>query len=315
MRQLSSADWTMVSLDTATAHNTIGMVGIYDPSTRPGRSADLRRGARVHRGPPPRRRELPRADGRRAVRASTGRGGSATAGSTSSTTCARSRCPGPGSWRQFCTQIARIHARPLDLDSAAVGAVPHRRPRRRRARARGRVRDVPARAPRRDRRRRRRRDPHRDPHPRARRRAAASGAEGYTWEPDPVPSDVDLLRRAVVNGVTRPVGRPAASPAGWSARSRSCAADSKNPDVTSPASLPKATRFNHAGRPAPGVRHVVHDARRAEGDPHRRCPEAKINDIGLAVVGGAIRAYLLEQGRAARRVADRHDADLDPARR
>ena len=28
MRQLSSADWTMVALDTATAHNTIGIVGI-----------------------------------------------------------------------------------------------------------------------------------------------------------------------------------------------------------------------------------------------------------------------------------------------
>ena len=36
MRQLSSADWTMVSLDTATAHNTVGIVGIYDPSTRTG---------------------------------------------------------------------------------------------------------------------------------------------------------------------------------------------------------------------------------------------------------------------------------------
>ena len=36
MRQLSSADWTMVALDTSTAHNTIGIVGIYDPSTRSG---------------------------------------------------------------------------------------------------------------------------------------------------------------------------------------------------------------------------------------------------------------------------------------
>jgi diacylglycerol O-acyltransferase len=39
MRQLSSADWMMVSLDAPHAHNTIGMMGIYDPSTRPGGKA------------------------------------------------------------------------------------------------------------------------------------------------------------------------------------------------------------------------------------------------------------------------------------
>jgi len=33
MRQLSTSDWTMVAIDSPHAHNTIGMVGIYDTST------------------------------------------------------------------------------------------------------------------------------------------------------------------------------------------------------------------------------------------------------------------------------------------
>ena len=36
-------------------------------------------------------------------------------------------------------------------------------------------------------------------------------AEGWSWEPDPVPSDADLLRRAAINGLTRPVGAASAS--------------------------------------------------------------------------------------------------------
>ena len=118
-------------------------------------------------------------------------------------------------------------------------------------------------------------------------------AEGWSWEPDPVPSDAELLRRAAVNGLARPLGLlrtfrrvlpqiPA------------LAADRKNPDVTSPASLPKATRFNQKVGP-----HRVFGTSYTSLDVLKEIrtgmPEAKINDIGLAVVGGAIRAYLLEK--------------------
>ena len=42
-------------------------------------------------------------------------------------------------------------------------------------------------------------------------------------------------------------------------------------------------------------------------------PEAKINDIGVAVIGGAMRTYLLDKDELPDRVVARHDADLDPA--
>lgn len=36
--------------------------------------------------------------------------------------------PRPGDWRQFCIQVARFHARPLDLSRPPLGNVRHRRP-------------------------------------------------------------------------------------------------------------------------------------------------------------------------------------------
>ena len=119
-------------------------------------------------------------------------------------------------------------------------------------------------------------------------------AEGYSWTPDPVPSDADLVRRAAVNGVTRPatVLRAARRLARQLPNLR---ADSRNPDVTSPVSLPKATRFNHAVSPHRvfGTAYTTLDVLKAI---RAAVPEAKINDIGVAVVGGAMRAYLQEKG-------------------
>ena len=107
--------------------------------------------------------------------------------------------PRPGSWRQFCTQIARIHARPLDLSRppwelylidgldgidhvpegsiavflrvhhAAIDgvagaeiltAIHTHEP------------DAPPPPP----------------------------ADGYEWEPDPIPNDAELLRLAAIHG-------------------------------------------------------------------------------------------------------------------
>ena len=114
MRQLSGSDWTMVSLDLPRAHNTIGMVGIYDTSSRPG-------------GPPTEDEVLEYIDARlhvaesfreRMVDVPFGldrpwwiRDG----GFDLEYHVRHIALPRPGSWRQFCTQIARIHARPLDL--------------------------------------------------------------------------------------------------------------------------------------------------------------------------------------------------------
>ena len=291
MRQLSSADWTMVSMDSPTAHNTIGIVGIYDPSARPEGppSYDEVLGyieARLHVAESFRERmvrvpfELDRPwwirdesfDLEYHVR--------------------EMALAKPGTWRQFCTQIARIHARPLDLDRPPwelyvidgldnVGHLPagafsvflrvhhaaidgvagaeiltalHTN------------------------------EPDSPPPPDA----------GYSWEPDPMPSDIDLLRRAVLNGVTRPLN--VARVARRVARQLPLlSADMRNPDVTSPASLPKATRFNQVVGPHRvfGTSYTTLDTLK---EIRTAVPEAKINDVGVAVIGGAMRAYLLEKG-------------------
>ena len=66
--------------------------------------------------------------------------------------------PKPGDWRQFCIQASRIHARPLDLSRAALGAVPRRGPRFVAGPAEGQLRDPRQDPPRGDRCARRRRD-------------------------------------------------------------------------------------------------------------------------------------------------------------
>jgi WS/DGAT/MGAT family acyltransferase len=291
MRQLSTADWTMVALDTPTAHNTIGIVGIYDPSTRSG-------------GPLTYEEVLPYIEARlhvaesfreRMVHVPLGldRPWWIRDGSFDLEHHVRHvALPRPGTWRQLCTQIARIHARPLDLSRppwelylidgldgvdhvpegsfatflrihhAAIDGVAgaeiltaiHTH------------------------------EPDGTPPP---------PPEGWSWEPDDVPSGADLLRRAALHGVTRPVGvlRQARRAIGQLPALR---ADSRNPDVTSPTSLPKATRFNQPVGPHRvfGTAYTSLDVLK---EIRTAMPEAKINDIGLAVVGGAIRSYLLEK--------------------
>jgi WS/DGAT/MGAT family acyltransferase len=106
-----------------------------------------------------------------------------------------------------------------------------------------------------------------------------------------MPSDLDLLRRATANGIARPVGvlRLARSFARTLPVLR---ADIRNPEVTSPASLPKGTRFNQPVGPHRvfGTAYTTIDTLK---EIRRAMPESKINDIGLAIVGGAIRRYLL----------------------
>ncbi len=181
MRQLSASDWTMVAIDTPQAHNTIGLVGIYDTSTCTDGPPDYDEvlsyiEARLHVAESFRERILH-------VPLGLDRPYWIRDGDFDLEYHVRQiALPRPGSWRQFCTQIARIHARPLDLSRPpwelylidgldGIDHVPD-----------GFHLGVPARPPRGDRRRRRCRDPHRDPHPRTRcarpaaRRRATSGS-------------------------------------------------------------------------------------------------------------------------------------------
>jgi diacylglycerol O-acyltransferase / wax synthase len=291
MRQLSSADWTMVSLDTSNAHNTIGIVGIYDPSTRDGEAVTYQEvltyiEARLHVAESFRERlvhvpfELDRPwwirDG----------------GFDLEYHVRHIALPRPGSWRQLCTQIARIHARPLDLtrppwelylidgldgvDHLPEGAfavflrVHHA------------AIDGVAGA-----------EILTAIHTREPDGAPPSAPEAYHWEPDTIPSDAGLLSRAALHGATRPfdVLRQVRKVA---RQLPTIVSDNRDPDVTSPASLPKATRFNRVVSPHRvfGTAYTTLDVLK---EIRTALPEAKINDIGLAIVGGAIRRYLLDK--------------------
>ncbi|BBY97481.1 wax ester/triacylglycerol synthase family O-acyltransferase [Mycolicibacterium fallax] len=293
MRQLSSADWTMVSLDTSTAHNTIGIVGIYDPSTRGAASGPVTDeevleyiDARLHVAESFRERLVH-------VPFGLDRPWWIRDGDFDLEYHVRHiALPGPGNWRQLCTQIARIHARPLDLSKPpwelylidGLDAVDHLPPgafavflRIHHAAIDGVagaeiLTAIHSREP----------DDGPPPVP-----------DDYQWEPDAVPSDLDLLARAALHGAARPVDvlRQAGKVA---PQLPALVFDARNPDVTSPASLPKATRFNQVVSPhrvfgtAYTTLEVLKEIRAA-------LPEATINDVGVAVVGGAIRRYLLDK--------------------
>ncbi len=291
MRQLSTSDWTMVAIDSPHAHNTIGMAGIYDTSTCTDGPPDYDDvlayvADRLHVAESFRERILN-------VPLGLDRPYWVRDGEFDLEYHVREiALPRPGSWRQFCTQVARIHARPLDLtrppwelylingldgidhvpegsiavflrihhaaiDGVAgaeiLTAIHTHEP------------DAPPPPP----------------------------ADGYEWEPDPIPSDAELLRRAAIHGLARPltVMRSFQKAA---AELPSLARDSRNPDVTSPAGLPLGTRFN---QPV-GPHRVFGTSYTTIGtlkDIRKGVPTAKINDIGVAIIGGAIRAYLLDK--------------------
>ncbi len=291
MRQLSTSDWTMVAIDTPSAHNTIGIVGIYDTSActdgPPGYDDVLAYiGDRLHVAESFRERILN-------VPLGLDRPYWVRDGDFDLEYHVRQiALPRPGNWRQFCTQVARIHARPLDLTRPpwelyvidGLDGIDHVPPgsiavflRVHHAAIDGvagaeiltaihtHAPDAPPPPP--------------DP--------------GYHWEPDPIPSDADLLRRAALHGMARPVS--VLRSFGDAARQLPMLArDSRNPDVTSPASLPAGTRFNQPVGPH-RVFGTSYTTIGVMKQIRRGMPEAKINDIGLAVVGGAIRTYLLDK--------------------
>nr|WHV03891.1 putative wax ester synthase/acyl-CoA:diacylglycerol acyltransferase [uncultured bacterium] len=279
----------MVTVDSPTAHNAIGIFGIYDPSTRPqGGTVTYDEvldyiGARLHTAESYRERLIHVPFGLDRpywIR---------DADFDLEYHIRHLSLPRPGSWRQLCDQLGRIHSRPLDLTRPpweiyiidGIDAVD----------------DMPegcfgilVRV----------------------HHAAVDGVAGvemvttmhtfdpagaappvpadYSWEPDSVPSADELLRRAALNGITRPTGmfkmvRNVAEQ--FIERQR----ENLGP---APAQLPTmltATRFNQRVSPH---RVVGMHGRSIETlkQIRRAMPEAKINDIGVAVIGGALRAYL-----------------------
>jgi diacylglycerol O-acyltransferase / wax synthase len=200
--------------------------------------------------------------------------------------------PKPGNWRQFCTQVARIGARPLDmtrppwelyvieglddiegipknsfatmlkLHHAAVDGVSGAEI----------VNALNDNSP--------------DPNERD------TGKRSKGWKPERLPSEAELLARAGVHLMTRPLAiARVVLPVVRSVR------ESRKPkdpgrQVTGP--LP-ATRFNHSVSP-----HRVWDARRFDLAEVKRIRSgvegASVNDVAIAIIGGAMRRYLENKG-------------------
>lgn len=289
MRQLTSADWMMVALDAPHAHNTIGMAGIYDPAGSPSGVAPtydevLRYiEARLH---------VTESFRERMVNVPFGldRPWWVRDGDFDLEYHVREiALPAPGTWRQFCTQIARIHSRPLDLSRPAwelylisgldgVGHVPpggfatflriHHA-----------AIDGVAGA-----------EILTALHTNAADAPAPEVPADYHWEPDKRPSDIGMLRKAAVHGVVRPVDVVRTATV-FARQLPGLRRDLSNPDVSSPASLPKGTRFNQtvSAHRVFGTHYTTLDVLK---EIRKGVPEATINDIGLAIVGGAMRAYL-----------------------
>jgi len=283
----------MVALDTATAHNTIGIVGIYDPSTRGESRGPLTYeevlkylGARLHVAESFRERLVE-------VPFGLDRPWWIRDGDFDLEYHVREiALPAPGSWRQLCTQIARIHARPLDLarppwelylidgldgvDHLPQGAfavflrIHHA------------AIDGVAGA-----------EILTAMHSQEPQESAPPVPQDYHWEPDAVPSDLDMLSRAALHGVARPVDvlRQVVSVA---PQLPALVSDTRDPSVTSPATLPRATRFNQVVSPHRvfGTAYTTLDVLK---EIRAAVPNATINDVGVAVVGGAIRRYLLDK--------------------
>jgi WS/DGAT/MGAT family acyltransferase len=117
------------------------------------------------------------------------------------------------------------------------------------------------------------------------------------WRPDPRPSDLELVGRAAAHAVVDPVGtiRRLLWPT-LRAAPRGTMRAVRSPEARGQTLAPvTATRFNRPVGP-----HRVWDARRfllEEAKQIKRAvPGASINDVALAWIGGALRAYLGEHG-------------------
>ncbi|RMH78682.1 MAG: wax ester/triacylglycerol synthase family O-acyltransferase, partial [Actinomyces sp.] len=112
------------------------------------------------------------------------------------------------------------------------------------------------------------------------------------WRPEPDPNALELLARAGINNVTRPV-------AGLQALGRLVPAVGdtigrvRRGEAGLPRLRPPVTRFNttvSAHRVFEGRRFALADVKKVR----RLVPGSTVNDVVLAVVGGALRRYLID---------------------
>lgn len=290
MQQLSGQDASFVYLETPHTPMHIGSVGIYDPSTAPGgfvRFKDILRfiqdrlaGARSFRQrlvrvpfdlDHPYWIEDPEFDIEFHVR--------------------HIALPKPGDWRQLCIQVARLHARPMDLTKplweftivegldnieglppgcfALVSKVHH-------AAIDGMsgvemsaaVHDL---------------DPNMTPR---------TGAD--EWKPEALPSTADLLARSYVNSLKQPMRWMETVGRSLPGIGRLATQAAKGEVSLSNTRMAPKTRFN--GKVGP---HRVFDAvplKLAEVRAIKDAvPGATVNDVILTVVGGGLRQYLADK--------------------
>jgi diacylglycerol O-acyltransferase / wax synthase len=208
--------------------------------------------------------------------------------------------PQPGDWRQLCIQVARLHARQIDLRRPpweitvieGLNAVPGVPPgsfamalKLHHCAVDGMasvqmiaaLHDLAADSPR------------------------PPGPES-PWDPSPLPSAGDLLARTAINAALHPVraGTVLASSApklvrGLASLPGKLAGGASRIASGNVPSLPPKTRFNQTASP-----HRVFEARFHELADFQRIkasvPGATINDVALAYVGGALREYLAGHG-------------------
>lgn len=296
MRQLSGTDTQMLFSDRPYAQNLIAPFGIYDPSTAPSGRFTFDEvlafvEARLH---------ISESFRERLVSVPLGLDRPYWIRDSDFDLEYHVRhlaLPVPGDWRQFCTQIARICERPLDLsrppwemyiieglDSiegvpqgsfamvlklhhAAVDGV-----------AGAEMITVLH-----------------DTEPKQRLPASITDA-ALSWNAEETPSTIELLVRAGVNAVTRPVAFagnviPAVRGVASMLRTARGGGGSMAATIT-------ATRFNQnvsAHRVFGMSSFPLEHLKRIKNS----IPDAKINDVALALVGGALRRYLDAKGELA----------------
>ena len=222
MRQLTALDAQFLNVESPTTVGHVGSLIVLDPAPRrrwPGTSSPSAPCSSPGC-------TSPRRFGSAWSRCRWGSAvptGSTTRTSTSSSTCASSRCPAPGTREQLGEQVARIHARPARPQPAAVGGLRHHRPRGRPA---GVLLQDPPRGHRRGLGRRDPRDDH-GPHRRAAGRAA--GGRALRAAADAVDRSTWSSRRPAAGGQPR---RAAGAPCrARSSTSTSCPAPATSPGV------------------------------------------------------------------------------------
>ncbi len=200
--------------------------------------------------------------------------------------------PKPGDWRQLCIQAARVHARPLDLNRppwefTVVEGLDN-------------VRDYP---------------PGCFAFVTKVHHAAIDGMSGIdlmealhtvtpstappntpdTWKPEKVPGPVELLGKSYFNAILNPLKQAQvaaqAVPGVASAIKGLVAREFK----LSTDMVPPRTRFNRTISPhrvVEGVSFPLADMKSIRA----LLPQAKVNDVAIAIIGGALNKYLTSKG-------------------